>query len=115
MYIEEVLVRSVCQIIDMTHIRFAIIARIPAEALRACAFFRVWCLVELCSALEGRKPVVMMVGNADAASGAFTPNKAMLSKLYRIVDIKGAAASVEADRKRILGNIEATLGFSQVG
>ena len=31
---------------------------IPKDALRMCAFFRVWCLVELAEALREEKPVV---------------------------------------------------------
>ena len=38
--------------------------RAPEEAKLMCAFFRVWCLVELASALEAKKPVVMLVGAA---------------------------------------------------
>lgn len=42
-------------------------------ALRACAFFRVWCVVEVVAALRRGKPTVMMVGRA-AKDGSFEPN-----------------------------------------
>ena len=39
---------------------------IPAEAFKQCAFFRVWCLVELAEALSSKKAVVMVVGKQSA-------------------------------------------------
>ena len=45
--------------------------RVPDIAFQMCAFYRVWCLVELNAALGGRKPVVMLIGTADPATGAF--------------------------------------------
>jgi hypothetical protein len=86
----------------------ASLALLP-QALRTCAFFRVWCLVELVSALRAGRPVVMLVGNADSATGAFRPNRGMIANLYRLVDVRSAIASVEADRVRILHDLQ--VGF----
>eukprot|EP00854_Cymbomonas_tetramitiformis_P004445 gene4445-5456_t len=74
---------------------------LPADALRQCAFFRVWCLVELASALTAQKPVVMMIGAA-SVDGSFETNIAMVNNLVRLVDVTKASASVEEDRVRIL-------------
>ena len=72
-----------------------------------CAFFRVWCLAELASALEAKKPVVMLVGAAAPGDALrFVPNKGMLEKLHTVVDVAQAAATVEADRTRILAEID---------
>ena len=38
----------------------------PPEAFKQCAFFRVWCLVELAEALRSKKAVVMVVGKQSA-------------------------------------------------
>ncbi|EOD09077.1 hypothetical protein EMIHUDRAFT_216921 [Emiliania huxleyi CCMP1516] len=48
----------------------------PAERKR-CAFWRVWCLVELAAALAENKPVVMLVGSRQP-SGEFEPDPRML-------------------------------------
>ena len=74
---------------------------VPPEAKELSAFFRVWCLVEMVAALQAAKPVVLLVGKA--ASGEelrFEPNKAMLSHLFFVMDIRQAAASREEDRVR---------------
>ena len=84
---------------------------VPADALQMCAFFRVWCLVELASALQSNTPVVMVVGNIDAA-GRFVPMGEMLENLYHLVTITKATASNPADLDRELCRIEQTLGFA---
>lgn len=86
---------------------------IPAIALDQCAFYRVWCLVELSEALESRKSVVMMVGRADEAGG-FVPNDAMADPLAETIDVTMAAASREEDRLRILAEIDAGLGIEAI-
>ena len=68
----------------------------------ASAFFRIWCVVELSAAVLYAKPVVMLIGGAGEASGGFEPNKGMIRNLYHAVDVRKAAASVEADRVREL-------------
>ena len=75
--------------------------RVPPEAKELSAFFRVWCLVEMAAALQAAKPVVLLVGKA--ASGEelrFEPNRAMLPRLFWVMDIRQAAASREEDRVR---------------
>ncbi|KAK3245169.1 hypothetical protein CYMTET_45246 [Cymbomonas tetramitiformis] len=80
---------------------------VPDDALKMCAFFRVWCLVELVAALHNHKPVVLLIGTAqEEGGGAFLPNTSMCSNLYYMLDVRNASASVEADRVRILGEVE---------
>ncbi|KAK3245162.1 hypothetical protein CYMTET_45253 [Cymbomonas tetramitiformis] len=80
----------------------------PEDALKMCAFFRVWCLVELAAALHNHKPVVMLIGAAqeEEGGGGFLPNTSMCQNLYFMIDVRNASASVEADRVRILDEVE---------
>jgi hypothetical protein len=78
-------------------------------AFHRCAFFRVWCLVELASALQSSKPVVMVVGDIDAA-GQFVPMTEMLENLYLLVSITKATASNPEDLRRELDKIEQAPG-----
>eukprot|EP00240_Pyramimonas_obovata_P004351 CAMPEP_0118950670 /NCGR_PEP_ID=MMETSP1169-20130426/51793_1 /TAXON_ID=36882 /ORGANISM="Pyramimonas obovata, Strain CCMP722" /LENGTH=345 /DNA_ID=CAMNT_0006897559 /DNA_START=163 /DNA_END=1197 /DNA_ORIENTATION=+ len=78
---------------------------VPKEAKQVCAFFRVWCLVELHAALCFRKPIVMLIGSADE-EGHFQSNTDMCENLFHCVDVRAASASVEADRARILQEVE---------
>ena len=59
-------------------------------------------LVELVSALEAKKPVVMLVGAAAEGSKnlRFEPNEKMLANLFDLMDLEEADASVAADRVR---------------
>ena len=84
--------------------------KVPEVAKRVCAFCRVWCVVELGSAVAFEKPVVMLVGAASADGSSFEPNGAMLVNLYVMTDVRKAVASVEADRVRELANVEAQEG-----
>ena len=84
--------------------------KVPEVAKRVCAFCRVWCVVELGSAVAFEKPVVMLVGAASADGSSFEPNGAMLPNLYLMTDVRKAVASVEADRVRELANVEAQEG-----
>ena len=84
--------------------------KVPAEAKAWCAFYRVWCLVELSAALRFRKTVVMLIGDSDG-EGGFVPNGEMLDNLAWSIDVRQASASVEADRVRILQTIEDGVGF----
>ena len=70
-----------------------------------CAFFRVWCLVELASALQNKKPVVMVVGNINT-NADFLPMTEMLKHLYHLVTITKATASNPEDLTRELSKIE---------
>ena len=67
------------------------------------------CLVELGAALKGRKPVVMLIGAA-GADGAFVSESGMANNLASSIDVRLAEASVPADKKRILKEIEASEG-----
>ena len=69
--------------------------------------------MELVTALREGKPVVMLVGAADE-TGAFVPNTEMLIKLFFSVDVAQAAATVEEDRVRILGDVQREFGFDKV-
>ena len=55
----------------------------------------------------------MLVGAADE-TGAFVPNDEMLGKLLLSVDVAQAAATVEEDRVRILGDVQREFGFDKV-
>ena len=81
----------------------------PEVAFRECAFFRIWCVVELAAAVSFEKPVVMLIGRADE-SGIFVPNRRMIGQLYNLIDVRRAAASVEADRVRELANVNSQVG-----
>jgi hypothetical protein len=83
---------------------------IPADALQSCAFFRVWCLVELASALRSNKPVVLVVGDIDVA-GQFLPMPKMLQNLYYLVSIAKADSSNPIDLRRELGKIKHAPGL----
>mmetsp|Transcript_4294 Transcript_4294/g.13559 ORF Transcript_4294/g.13559 Transcript_4294/m.13559 type:complete len:152 (-) Transcript_4294:681-1136(-) len=72
----------------------------PAERKR-CAFWRVWCLVELAAALAESKPVVMLVGSRQP-SGEFEPDPRMLVNMYRLVDINDSEATLPEDVALIL-------------
>lgn len=85
---------------------------VPWEAKLTCAFYRVWCLVELHEALAAGKAVVMLVGtNTD---GRFAPNTEMLYNLALSIDVQQAHASVDSDRQRILRQIEMGLGHDRL-
>ena len=102
------------------------VADLSDETRRALAFCRVWCLVELDAALHYKKPVVMKIGvtkapgesvmigeSKDDRFGALAAADRHFDKcdvgvtmmahaLSRMVDVREAQASVEADRERIL-------------
>jgi hypothetical protein len=73
--------------------------RVPEEALKKCAFFRIWCLVELTEALRRQKAVVMLIGRA-RANGRFRADISMVSNLAQLVDVSNATATVPADLER---------------
>jgi hypothetical protein len=110
---------------------------VPEAAKQLCAFFRVWCLVEIAAALEAKLPVVMLVGSStfigatpaalpvpaaaptvDDASAPYTlqfvPDPGMLNRLYWLIDITSAAATVEADRVRIIAEVAGSPGTEAV-
>ena len=88
-----------------------------------CAFFRIWCIVEIVEALRTNKNVVMMVGAA-ASDGSYVfykdgkrpdgKDQMMFYSLSRMLDVSHASATVDADRKRILAQVEETVGIAQV-
>jgi len=84
--------------------------KVPPIAYRMCAFFRVWCLVELNEALTQEKPVVMLIGS-EGEDGSFKTNKSMMRNLFYLVDVQQAEATVPEDKKRILASIEKGIGF----
>ena len=117
---------------------------VPMEAKLRSAFFRIWCLVEMVAALQADLPVILLVGAAVAPSSndrdhmaklEFKPNKAMLTNsapapptpsflapshrcvslaVFDLMDVQQAIASFDADRVRILNDIESTVGFAAV-
>ena len=87
--------------------------RVPDEAKMKCAFFRVWCIVELEAALRAAIPVVMLVGSGEAqcdGSTVFRTERSMLPNLLWMVDVKQAAASRESDKTRILADVDNSPG-----
>ena len=55
----------------------------PTALKRQCAFFRVWCLVELVTALRHAKPVIMLVGAAEPTDvGIFKPDPYSLFPMH---------------------------------
>jgi hypothetical protein len=67
-------------------------ASVPEDAQKSCAFFRVWCLAEVFTALHTSKPVVTLIGRCDI-TGAFKPNSRMMANLPHMVDMQKAAVS----------------------
>jgi hypothetical protein len=57
---------------------------------KRCAFWRVWCLVELAAAAAMQVPVIMLVGTAADDDASFTPNNKMLKNLGNLVDVAQA-------------------------
>ena len=92
-------------------------AKVPQSVYRQVAFMRVWCLVELMAAKMAGKAVVMMCGSAmpeaDSADGyKFVADSAALRRLQWLVDVATAEASDPKDLKRIMAEIEATVGMA---
>ena len=77
---------------------------IPLQDRLRCAFYRVWCLVELAAAKAKEIPVVMLVGEANR-EGNFQKRQGMLRNMCYLVDVSEAGATVESDRKLILENM----------
>ena len=88
--------------------------KVPPIVNQNCAFFRVWCVVELHAALQYKKPVVLLAGSlADPGggdSGTFQPNADMFKALSLVIDVSRAKASVDADWVRELERIEQSDG-----
>lgn len=82
---------------------------VPQVALQKCAFFRIWCIVEVVAAIVAGKPTVMLIGKS--AGGTFVPNAQMCINLFHMVTVEQATASVDADRQRILADVAAQMGF----
>ena len=86
---------------------------LPDIIFQMCAFFRIWCVVELAAALQFSKPVVMLVGAADD-HGQFVADNRMLTQLSLLIDVSKARASHEADRVRILNEVRTSPGFEPI-
>lgn len=94
------------------------VAQVISEAdRRRCAFWRVWCLVELGAALASGIPVVMLVGGASWSSDdeifTFVPNTAMLDNLLQIVNVQEAEATMPADKHKIMNGVLPNMDFSE--
>ena len=90
------------------------------ETKKKIAFFRVWCLVEIQTAVLSPGAVIIMKGGSHEAateqgvSGAqevsgdvrFVSNKSMLEKMKHVIDVANADASVPSDKERILREVE---------
>eukprot|EP00959_Pyramimonas_sp_CCMP1952_P075049 1568246-Pyramimonas_sp.AAC.1 len=85
-------------------------ARIPEEVYRSCAFFRVWCLVELREALISKKPIIMLAG-ASNDDMEFIPTKSMLDNMFGLVAVEQAIATVPEDQARIHDTIKTSPGY----
>jgi len=83
---------------------------VPAAAFTTCAFFRVWCVVELAAAMAFEKNVIMLVGKASEEGLTFVPNEGMLHMLSFLVDVRKAVASVPKDKTEQLALVEAQEG-----
>jgi len=82
---------------------------IPYEAQVKCAFFRVWCLVEIAAALLNKKPVVMMVGDVDATGKKFVPKTGMLKNLYCFTCSSKHCFSSSVSISALLNSVEFTI------
>lgn len=80
------------------------------EERKKLAFFRVWVLIELGAALLFRKEIVMRAGHHVVHEGtgdiSFQPDNIMLEKMFHLVNVLDADATVPADRARILQKVE---------
>ena len=86
---------------DVSDARMGKVHLVPENERRRCAFWRVWCLVELAAARAARKPVIMLVGKA-GVDHSFVPESEMLFNMYRLVDIGDAEATFPDDVALIL-------------
>jgi len=87
----------------------------PPPALgdqKVLAFCRVWCLVEIGAALKHGKPVVMRCGRHCLQGNLvfFENDTEMLEKMYHLVNVMEAQATVPADRERILREVQEAEG-----
>lgn len=73
---------------------------IPKEDRKRCAFWRVWCLVELAAAAAMQVPVIMLVGAA-ADGGSFIPDNTMLKNLGNLVDVGNAEYKLRTSNSSI--------------
>ena len=106
--------RHVQEVVDMSSEDINAL-QVPEVATRICAFFRLWCVVELAAAQLFEKPVVMLIGCASEEDrhedrAVFKPNQDMINQLWQLLDVRKAVASVEADRVRELAIVEAREG-----
>ena len=88
---------------------------LPPEALKKCAFMRVWCIVELCEALDRQIPVVMLCGGSKGGGKLlFEPKTSSMLQMYSLVDVRKATATFLPDKTRILNEVEAGVGADAV-
>lgn len=74
------------------------------EERKSIPFFRVWCIVEIATAISQGRPLTMACGEFVRGKG-FVPDVSQLFHLQFLVDIEEADATFAADKERILGNI----------
>ena len=77
---------------------------LPLDERKKCAFFRVWCLLELAAAAACSATVMMLVGSADE-DFAFVPNDETLDDLYHLIDVRNADATFESDKALIFDTL----------
>jgi len=76
------------------------ISLVPEEERKSCAFWRVWCLVELAAALSASLPVVLLAGSAEKAPDGhlkFVVNTDMDKNLPQLLDAADAFANDQKD------------------
>ena len=90
---------------------------VPDIAFETCAFFRLWCVVELAAASAYSKPLFMRVGTGtsvakvqgkgkmQAVGMGFEHKTDMLASLTALVDVTKSRAAVEGDRVRELAKV----------
>lgn len=87
--------------------------KLSFETRRQIAFLRSWCLAEMDAALNYYGiAIIMKCGEYNYINGqlTFIRKADMLGKLSVIVNIRNAEAKFEADRKRILDDVEKSKG-----
>ena len=85
------------------------------EAKKNIFFFRLWCVVEVASAVENKVPVIVKGGKAEKnQEGIYEYNSkslgAMLFNLASMVDIASSECAVEADKVREMKTIHEKFG-----
>ena len=89
-----------------------------AAAKKAVAFFRLWCVVELATAVQFGIDVIVKVGVARLQGGAriydVSGGEFVLSNLLPMVNVESAECTVGADYAREMKIVRDTVGVSKV-